>query len=141
MWQTANNPPQPTTFTGTQNPTRDVDIHSNSPYDYFKLIFDDNFIDMIVRETNCYSSQYITNTVLSTKARAKSWKPVTRMEMEVFLGLVLLSGLIDKKGRLASYYNDEVQGQIHSQTILANEASQEGHQAVDEMQSTYRIHV
>ena len=97
VWQTAYNPPQPTTFIGTQGPTRDVDILSDSPYDYFKLIFDDSFIDIIVRETNRYASQYIANTVLSPRARAKSWQTVTRKEMEVFLGLVLLTGLIDKK--------------------------------------------
>ena len=105
VWQTANNPPQPTTFTETQGLARDVDIHYDSPYDYFKLIFDDSFIDMIVRETNCYALQFIANTVLSIRARAKSWKPVTRMEVQVFLGLVLLTGLIDKKGRLASYWS------------------------------------
>ena len=105
VWQTANNPPQPTTFIGTQGPTRDVDILSDSPYDYFKLIFDDSFIDIIVRETNRYASQYIANAVLSPRARAKSWQTVTRKEMEVFLGLVLLTGLIDKKGRLSSYWS------------------------------------
>ena len=62
VWQSANNPPQPTTFTRTQSPTRDVDIHSDSTYDYFKLIFDDNFLDMIVRETNCYASLGMGNS-------------------------------------------------------------------------------
>ena len=105
VWHPANNPLQPTTFAGAQGPTRKVDIISNNPYVYFKLIFDDTFIDMIVTETNRYASQYLANTVLSPRARAKRWKPFTRKEMEVFLGLVLLTGLIDKKGRLSSYWS------------------------------------
>ena len=79
MWQTENNQPHSTTFMGIQGPTRQVDIFSDSPYDYFKLIFDDSFIDTIVKETNLYASQYLANTVLSPKARAKTWQPVTRM--------------------------------------------------------------
>ena len=42
---------------------------------------------------------------LSPRARAKSRKPLTSKELEILLGLVLLSGLIDKKGRLQSYWS------------------------------------
>ena len=70
-------------------------------------MFDETFLENIVAETNRYASQYLAKNLgtLSPRARARSWKPVTRNELEIFLGLVLLTGLIDKKGRLKSYWS------------------------------------
>ena len=106
MWQTANRQPQVAVFSGRQGPTNEVNVSDvDCPYEYFKLIFDDTFMDRIVTETNRYASQYLADAVLSPRARAKSWKPVTAEEVEVFLGLVLLTGLIQKKGRISSYWS------------------------------------
>ena len=106
--QTANRQPQATVFAGMQGPTSEVNVNDvDCPYEYFKLIFDEAFLDQIVTETNLYASQYLTKNMnqLSPRTRAKSWKPLPSKELDIFLRLVLLTGLIDKKGRLQSYWS------------------------------------
>ena len=108
IWTTASRQPQTNVFVGTQGPTSKVNVNDvNSPYNYFNLMFDETFLENIVTETNRYTSQYLAKNLgtLSPRARARSWKPVTRNKLEVFLGLVLLTGLIDKKGHLESYWS------------------------------------
>lgn len=105
VWQSVIQQPQLYSFSGTQGPTSKVEVNDmECPYEFFKLFFTDNLLNFLVRETNRYASQYLTKTKLSPKCRAKNWSPVTIEEMEVFLGLVSLTGLIDKKGWLASYW-------------------------------------
>ena len=48
-------------------------------------------------ETNRYASQNLTRTMLTPHARAHKWTPVTAQELERFLGLVLLPGIMYKK--------------------------------------------
>ena len=108
VWQTTNRQPQTTVFAGMQGPTSKLNVNDiDSPYEYFRQIFDEEFLDLVVTQTNLYASQYLTKNMaqLSPRARARSWKPLTSNELEIFLGLVLLTGLVDKKGRLQSYWS------------------------------------
>ena len=105
IWQVANRQPPLFTFGGMQGPTAKAAVNDeNNPYDYFKLFFTDRFLETLVIETNRYASQYLTRTTLTPHARAHKWTPVTTEELERFLGLVLLTGIIDKKGRIADYW-------------------------------------
>ena len=105
-WQAANRQPPRFTFGGMQGPTAKAAVNDeNNPYDYFKLFFTDMFFETLVIETNRYASQYLTRTTLTPHARAHKWTPVTAEELERFLGLVLLTGIIDKKGRIADYWS------------------------------------
>ena len=105
IWQAANRQPPLFTFGGMKGPTAKVAVNDeNNPYDYFKLFFTDRFLETLVIETNRYASQYLTRTTLSPHARAHKWTPVTAKELERFLGLALLTGIMDKKGRIADYW-------------------------------------
>ena len=64
-------------------------------------------MDLLVQETNRYASQFIAGKNLTPSSRANTWKPTNKDELKVFLGLVLLTGLIDKKRGLASYWSKE----------------------------------
>ena len=55
-------------------------------------------------ETNCYASQYLTSITLTPHARACKWTLITVEELETFFGLILLTGIMGKKGRIADYW-------------------------------------
>ena len=66
--------------------TNQVVVHdAGCPYQYFKLIFDDDLIDHLQTETNCCASQYLASTNLLPNARVRKWKSVSKKELEVFL--------------------------------------------------------
>ena len=86
---------------GSQGPTNVVDVNNEeSPLNYFRLIFTDELLEKVVEETNRYASQYLSANPLSPSARAKLWKNVDKDELMVFLGLVMLTGIVQKKGQV-----------------------------------------
>jgi hypothetical protein len=49
--------------------------NSKNTLDIFKLFFDDNLIEIIVREANRYANQYLTNNQnIKTNSRVKKWE-------------------------------------------------------------------
>jgi hypothetical protein len=49
--------------------------NSKNTLDIFKLFFDDNLIEIIVREANQYANQYLTNNQnIKTNSRVKKWE-------------------------------------------------------------------
>ena len=62
-----------------------------------KCFFDDNLVELIVRETNTYATQKIqARSFISLRSRMRDWKPVTKGEMYVVLALFMLMGIIQK---------------------------------------------
>jgi len=81
------------------------EIKSNpKPYDFFKLLLPDYFIDHIVRETNRYADQTIVQLKIEEKkpySLINTWKPIDREDIMKYIGLILLCGLhknIELKG-------------------------------------------
>lgn len=64
--------------------------------DFFKLIFDLEVMDVIVKETNRYAEDIIKNHLTPTNTHNTKWKPTDKNEMTKFLGLIFLMGHIDK---------------------------------------------
>nr|XP_009859952.1 piggyBac transposable element-derived protein 4-like [Ciona intestinalis] len=79
--------------------------NDDSPLEYFRLIFTDELLTLVVEETNRYAAQYLQKTPLSSKSRAHNWKPVDAEELSLFLGLTLLTGIVHKRGKLESYWS------------------------------------
>ena len=99
----------PTTiFQGAQGPTDQAIIDDiESPMDYFNLIFDNDLLDLIVNETNLYASQHIARHELRPHSRARQWKETTQEELKIYFGLYMLTGIIDKKGHMSSYWTTD----------------------------------
>lgn len=69
----------------------------STPYEIFRLYFDDEIIDLLVTQTNLYYDQYIQTKGLDNLpifSRARSWRPVDFPEMKVFLAIVIFMGLV-----------------------------------------------
>jgi len=86
--------PPPPRFPFTGKPGLNVEVPSD-PLSYFRLFVSDSVIDKIVVETNRYAEQTDTS---HTKpfSRANKWDPVTSDDIFVFLGLIILQGILGK---------------------------------------------
>jgi len=64
----------------------------------FKMFFDDELVELIVRETNTYAAQKIqARSFIPLRSRMRDWKPITNKdEMYVVLALFMLMGIIQK---------------------------------------------
>lgn len=69
----------------------------------FRLLVDDNVLDLMIKQTNIYAEQLITN---NPGGRMSRWKPVNKEDMEKFLGIYLLTGII-KFPKLECYWKKD----------------------------------
>lgn len=76
---------------------------NNEPIDYFRMIFDDEILNLIVCETNHYAEELFCLKGVSEKSRITRWKPVTCEEILTFFALVIHTGTI-KLNRLTDYW-------------------------------------
>jgi len=65
-----------------------------SPYEFYKLFFDDDVLDFLIEEINRYASQLLINRSIKTFPRIKKLYPVDRTEMNNFLGIAMWMGLV-----------------------------------------------
>ena len=87
-----------------------VDTEGFEPINYFSLFLDDDLLQMFMEETNRYAAQWILEheeQMRKPRARAKQWTPVTKEEMQTFIGQTLLMGLV-KKPTLQMYWSRDV---------------------------------
>jgi len=61
------------------------------------MFFDDELVELIVRETNTYATKKVqARRFISMRSRMRDWKPVTKEEIYVVLALFMLKGIIQK---------------------------------------------
>lgn len=70
------------------------DIDCNNPVSLYKLFFTDNILEMIIQETNKYAAQCLNNSLSSSKGHQQVWQPVTRDEINTFIGILLIMGVV-----------------------------------------------
>lgn len=80
-----------------------IDVEGFNPVDYFASIFDDEILDLIVKETNRYANEMISGG-LKPQARLHSWEPVTRGELQIFFALQIMMG-IKKLPEISDYWS------------------------------------
>ncbi|XP_066451236.1 protein lin-9 homolog isoform X3 [Eleutherodactylus coqui] len=74
--------------------------------DFFKFYFTDDFIELMVAQTNLYAKQFLAQNPTSVYAQHRGWTPVNTMEMEKFWGLLLNMGLL-KKPSIGDYWSSD----------------------------------
>ena len=108
VWCPATRQPQRIGFTGNPGPTALAEVSDPENFlEYFQLIINDDVLGIVVEETNRYAGQFFSSTAgtLPTHSRAHDWKPLTLPELKIFLGLTLLTGILDKRGHLSDYWS------------------------------------
>lgn len=96
-WDYNIRPLQKEVFTGYDQLKRQIIMFSaNSDlWTIFCSIIDDEIIDFMVHQTNIYAAQLLQLRTLKQNSRLKRWKDVTANEMRKFIGVYLLTGVID----------------------------------------------
>lgn len=89
-----------------------------SPYEFYKLFFDNDVLDFLIEETNRYASQLLVNRSVKTFSRIKKWYPVDRTEMNNFLGIVMWMGLVQMPS-LSDYWKKNVLYQNYVTNIMS----------------------
>lgn len=83
-----NPPPCPPRFQFLQSPRKTFHVEDlEDPLQYFKVLLDDQLIDLMATETNRYAAQFLSSKRLKPHSRFGSWVPVTTGEMSVSVGL------------------------------------------------------
>ena len=93
-WKKVDSPPVTAPFTG--NSKLNVEMDKSEPIDFFELFINDDFIKILVEQTNLYAQKCYETDNLSAYSRGKKWRPVTLAEMKVFIALVISMGLCYK---------------------------------------------
>ncbi|CAG9574665.1 unnamed protein product [Danaus chrysippus] len=75
-----------TNFIHIENIPENADV-----YTVFRLLVDDSVIDLMIEQTNIYAEQLIA---VNPGGRMNRWKPVNKEDMEKFLGIYLVTGII-----------------------------------------------
>jgi hypothetical protein len=89
---------------GPQNEAQS-EIHSAK---VFKMFFDEELMELIVRETNTYAAQKIqARSFIPLRSTMRDWKPITTDEIYVLLAIFMLMGIIQKP-TLRSYFSKHV---------------------------------
>lgn len=72
------------------------------PIDFFRMLVDDDFLNLLVEQTNIYAEEVYLSTGVHEHARISRWKTLLKPELLTFLGLVLHTGTI-KLNKLHDY--------------------------------------
>ncbi|CAG9571425.1 unnamed protein product [Danaus chrysippus] len=75
----------------------------SDPFVAFRLLLDDNILDLIVHETNVNANRVLQAPGFKKYSRITAWKELTRAELLTFPGLVLHTGTI-RLNRLSDYW-------------------------------------
>ena len=99
-----------------------VEVPPESKSDFFfNLIFSDELIDLIVRETNRYARQKLAGN----NTRLAKWHDVTRQELKAYFGICVVMG-INNLPRLAMYWSsDPLIGNTGIQNIMTKNRFEE----------------
>ncbi|GFT31487.1 piggyBac transposable element-derived protein 4 [Nephila pilipes] len=92
-----NNPPlAPPRFLYIANPAVHLNIDiSKGILQFLDIFFDDNLLEMIVAETNNqYVDRNTRNSNLHRNNRTNKWEPTTKNEIQVFITLNILQGIV-----------------------------------------------
>lgn len=78
----------------------------DAPIDFFDLLVNETFFELIARETNQYAIEVFLNAGAADHSRISRWKEVTGEEIRTFFGLVMHMGTI-QLSRLQDYWKKD----------------------------------
>lgn len=115
-WKNIVMTPKLFNFTEDSGP-KNINDDICEPFEIFRLLFDQEVMNLLVEETNKYQSQ----NKINERMRMPNWVDTTINEIAVFIGLMMLTGLV-KKNRITDYWstNELIKTPIFSQMMSRN---------------------
>ncbi|XP_021361535.1 piggyBac transposable element-derived protein 4-like [Mizuhopecten yessoensis] len=103
-WSREDSPPVCAPFTG--NPGIKFDTQGMEPIDFFHKFIPNEFVELMVTQTNLYAQRKIEENQENMKphSRISKWYDVTALELKVFLALFITMGIV-KKSQLDEYWS------------------------------------
>jgi len=85
-------------FPFTAHPGKTFDTpRKKVPLFYLEKFLDEELIKLITEQTNLYAAQFFDNDPeLKPRSKIRKWKDTNEAEMKIFLGLLILQGIIGK---------------------------------------------
>lgn len=105
VWSISTDGMRPITF--TRQPTLLVGFPGQRrPYDYFRLLLNNHFVERIIEYSNAYAFLVLGKNDLTPDSRITKWKDLTLDEFLKFVGLILHTGTI-RLNRLQDYWKSD----------------------------------
>ncbi|XP_017764808.1 PREDICTED: uncharacterized protein LOC108554143 [Eufriesea mexicana] len=70
------------------------DIDCDDPVSLYKLFVIDYILAIIIEGTNKYATQCMNNSAPSSRGHQQAWTPVTKEEMNTFIGILLIMSIV-----------------------------------------------
>ena len=78
-------------------------------FDFLQLYLTNKMLELIVIETNRFANQFfLENPDEAANSYLKNWTHLTVNELQVFIGLVILMGIVLKPNRNSYWSRDEL---------------------------------
>lgn len=106
-WSRTDSAPLIAPFTGEEK--LNVEMENDEPLSFLKLFVSDEFMEILVQQTNIYAGRRSQSENVSRNSRLKQWRPVNLAEMKVFLTIIISMGLVQKSDVQDYWSTDEVQ--------------------------------
>lgn len=106
-WSHTDSAPLIAPFTGEEK--LNVEMENDEPLSFLKLFVSDEFMEILVQQTNIYAGRRSQSENVSRNSRLKQWRPVNLAEMKVFLAIIISMGLVQKSDVQDYWSTDEVQ--------------------------------
>ena len=106
FWKRDDHPPTIPPFTGDSKINIVIE-DGTQPLDIASFFLEDDLYELLVTQTNLYTSQYCTeHSMLPRYSRVRLWKDLTVEEIQKFLALHLLTGII-RKPEISQYWSTD----------------------------------
>lgn len=97
----------PPLFTYSEEPGLKIDLTNFGVKTLVDLFFSDEFLNLIVTQTNIYAQQEISQNQGTSSARKTTWKDTNITEMKTFLGLLFHMGPVSLP-TISLYWNKSI---------------------------------
>ena len=113
------NVPEFTVNTGLVLPHDFPDTSEATPTDYFKLYFNQELMEIMENCMNDYSQWYQTNKrIIDPDYTNRLWYPMSRQEISVYLGILILFGLSPSARTRDYWFSDPFLGNDYVKKIM-----------------------
>lgn len=77
-----------------------------TPFGFFRSLFTDDILEFVVNETNINAENIFLSGKTKVNSRICSWKPVTKDELLIFMGIFLHMGVV-RQPRMRDYWKTD----------------------------------
>ena len=87
----SHSPPHDIHFSGESGVNPAIALNKDSlPVEFFDFFITDKILKLMVKETNRYTNELLSNSIAKDKSTLKRWVNTTNTKMETYIGLLFI---------------------------------------------------